>query len=133
MAPEKSGAIPLRMRPGRLPSAACADRMATLIDGVLAARKSWRAARRGATVMLGNKVISIVAATVVLGLAFAVEPADARALHGGRTQRAFHNPGLGALNFGLGSPVFGNCGRNIPYFDAYYGYDPCACYVPPRI
>jgi hypothetical protein len=47
-------------------------------------------------------------------------------------QGTLHNPGLGALNFGLGSPVFGNCGRNIPYFDPYYGYDPCTCYGPRR-
>jgi hypothetical protein len=82
--------------------------------------------------MLRNKLMSIVAAASVLGLACAA-PADARSVRGRHVtgvQRAFHNPGLGALNFGLGSPVFGNCGRNVPYFDAYYGWDPCACYVP---
>jgi hypothetical protein len=91
------------------------------------ARFGWEA-----TVMLGNKIITAVAAAIMLGLALGATPADARVLHGAHTQRAFHNPGLGALNFGLGSPVFGNCGRNVPYFDPYYGYDPCACYVPPR-
>src|SRR6202030_1557002 len=87
------------------------------------------------TVMLKNKLVSIVAAASVLGLACAA-PADARSVRGRHVtgvQRAFHNPGLGALNFGLGSPVFGNCGRNVPYFDAYYGYDPCICYAPRRI
>ena len=81
--------------------------------------------------MLRNKVMSIVAAAGVLGLA-CTTPADARSSggrHVGGVQRAFHNPGLGALNFGLGSPVFGNCGRNVPYFD----YDPCACYGPGRL
>jgi hypothetical protein len=85
-----------------------------------------------AIVMRGNKIISLAATAIVVGLALGAAPADARALYGARMQRAFHNPGLGALNFGLGSPVFGNCGRNVPYFDAYYGYDPCVCYVPPR-
>jgi hypothetical protein len=79
--------------------------------------------------MFGRKIMSVVAAAIALALA--ALPADARVLRGGRTQRAFHNPGLGVLNYGLGSPVFGNCGRNVPYFDAYYGYDPCAGYVPP--
>jgi hypothetical protein len=82
--------------------------------------------------MHGNKTISAAAAAIIFGIALAAAPADARVLRGAHTQRAFHNPGLGALNFGLGSPVFGNCGRNVPYFDAYYGYDPCACYVPPQ-
>ena len=79
-----------------------------------------------------HKVMTIVAAASVLGLVCST-PADARSprfRHVGGVQRALHNPGLGALNFGLGSPVFGNCGRNIPYSDAYYGWDPCACYVP---
>jgi hypothetical protein len=82
--------------------------------------------------MRGNNIISVAAIAIVLGLALGAGPADARDLHSARTQRAFHSPGLGVLNFGLGSPVFGNCGRNVPYFDAYYGYDPCACYGPPR-
>jgi hypothetical protein len=82
--------------------------------------------------MRTNKIMSLTATGVVLGLALGATPADARALRGVHTQRAFHNPGLGALNYGLGSPVFGNCGRNVPYFDPYYGYDPCTCYVPPR-
>ena len=81
---------------------------------------------------LGSKIISAAAAAIIFGLALGAAPADARVLRGARTQHAFHNPGLGALNFGLGSPVFGNFGRNVPYFDAYYGYDPCTCYVPPR-
>jgi len=81
--------------------------------------------------MRGN-IISVTAIAILLGPSLGVAPADARALHGARTQRAFHSPGLGVLNLGLGSPVFGNCGRNVPYFDAYYGYDPCACYVPRR-
>jgi hypothetical protein len=85
-----------------------------------------------ANVMRATNIISVTAIAIVLGLGLGAAPADARPLHGARTQRAFHNPGLGALNFGLGSPVFGNCGRNVPYFDAYYGYDPCAGYVPPR-
>ena len=80
--------------------------------------------------MRGRKIVSVVAAAVALALA--ASTADARVLRGGRTQHAFHNPGLGVLNYGLGSPVFGNCGRNVPYFDPYYGYDPCTCYVPPR-
>jgi hypothetical protein len=83
--------------------------------------------------MHGNKIISAATAAIMFGLALGAAPADARTLRGAHVQGAFHNPGLGALNFGLGSPVFGNCGRNVPYFDAYYGYDPCACYVPPRI